>query len=202
MILTLIKWITVVFSGWETENKKQLPKNDKIGEATIDEAELASVHEALHWLIHEDDKNIPHEPIHVSTDSKFTYNASTTTTISILFSVVLPSGIHHTTENYQSLFSASQWRYCDSKRPNPQLRSGKSLRDTCAVFNRAICRDSKICIVLYPFLFACYQCLVLVYSFWLPIPGYHSHSPFPCMVLLLPFFLHYPVETLLWMCCV
>ena len=52
-----------------------------LGEATINEAELASVHEALHWLIHEDDKIIPHVPIHVFTDSKYTYNASTTATI-------------------------------------------------------------------------------------------------------------------------
>ena len=48
-----------------------------LGEATINEAELTSVHEALHWLIHEDEKNIPHVPIHhVFTDSKYTYTAT------------------------------------------------------------------------------------------------------------------------------
>ena len=52
-----------------------------LGEATINEAELTSVHEALHWLIHEDDKIIPHVPIHVFTDSTYTYIASTAVTI-------------------------------------------------------------------------------------------------------------------------
>ena len=51
-----------------------------LGRATINEAELTSVHDALHWLIHENNK-VPHVPIHIFTDSKYTYNASTTASI-------------------------------------------------------------------------------------------------------------------------
>ena len=52
-----------------------------LGEATINEAELTSIHEALHWLIHDGNGKAPHVPVHIFTDSKYAYNASTTVTI-------------------------------------------------------------------------------------------------------------------------
>lgn len=35
----------------------------------------------MRWLIHEGNKEVPHVPIHIFTDSKYTYNASTSTQI-------------------------------------------------------------------------------------------------------------------------
>ena len=48
-----------------------------LGDSTINEAELAAVHEALHWLMHQRERDVPRVPIHIFTDSKYTYNAST-----------------------------------------------------------------------------------------------------------------------------
>ena len=50
-----------------------------LGNATINEAELTAVYKALNWLLHENNEPIP--PVHIFTDSKYTYNASTSVAI-------------------------------------------------------------------------------------------------------------------------
>ena len=46
-----------------------------LGDASINDAELTAVHVALNWLLHK--HKGPLVPIHIFTDSKYTYNAST-----------------------------------------------------------------------------------------------------------------------------
>ena len=52
-----------------------------LGEATINEAELAAVHEALHWLTLQDEDVVPRVPVHIFTDSKYTYNSATSVSV-------------------------------------------------------------------------------------------------------------------------
>ena len=42
-----------------------------LGSATVNEAELAAVHDALTWLFHENKQILP--PVHIFTDSKYTF---------------------------------------------------------------------------------------------------------------------------------
>ena len=52
-----------------------------LGESTINEAELAAVYEALKWLIRQSESDVPYVPVHIFTDSKYTYNACTSVSI-------------------------------------------------------------------------------------------------------------------------
>ena len=55
--------------------------SDGLGESTINVAELAVVYEAVKWLIQRIESDIPHVPVHIFTDSKYTFNASTSMSI-------------------------------------------------------------------------------------------------------------------------
>ena len=52
-----------------------LQESSGLGGATINDAELTAVHVALNWLLHK--HKGPLVPIHIFTDSKYTFNAST-----------------------------------------------------------------------------------------------------------------------------
>ena len=52
-----------------------MQRSEGLGNASINEAELTAVHEALNWLIHKYKR--PLGTVHIFTDSKYAFNAST-----------------------------------------------------------------------------------------------------------------------------
>ena len=97
--------------------------------------------------------------------------------ILVLLSVVLPSGIHHTTEYFHSLFD------CSSKAVL-RFESGSSLFWLSQQLNRAFCRDSKIRVslflfYLFAFLLVLASLAMLSFSWLLPLHGTPYSLPVP-----------------------
>ena len=53
-----------------------LQKSEGLGDASINDAELTAVYDALNWLFHKCESSLA--PIHIFTDRTYTFNASTT----------------------------------------------------------------------------------------------------------------------------